>query len=75
MSTAQHMPTEAGLWMWRRFDFSKYPLLSICRPLIPVLVTETPAAGRLCRELRMGGSAHCGLAPWSGQWEKVREAE
>lgn len=36
-----------------------------------VLVTETPAAGRLCRELGMGGSIHCGLAPWSGQWRRV----
>lgn len=36
-----------------------------------VLVTETPGAGRICRELRMGGHALCGLAQWSGRWRKA----
>ena len=36
-----------------------------------VTVTETPSSGRMCRELKMGGSIHCGLNPWSGQWEKA----
>jgi len=38
-----------------------------------VIVTETPGAGRLCRELRMGGSAIVGFDPWSGLWKKVEK--
>ena len=33
-----------------------------------VQVTETAAAGRLCRELRMGGSQQCGFSDWRGTW-------
>ncbi len=36
-----------------------------------VLVEETVAAGRLCKETRMGGSSHCGLMPWAGYWQKL----
>jgi len=40
-------------------------------PVVRVLVTETPGAGRMCRELRMGGSALVGFAPWSGEWRRA----
>lgn len=36
-----------------------------------VTVTENPVSGRMCRELQMGGSVHCGLEPWSGQWRRA----
>ena len=43
----------------------------INRTLNIVLVEETIAAGRLCKETRMGGSLHCGLMPWAGHWQKL----
>jgi hypothetical protein len=73
-------PTSAGKWEWRRvFSFKVHPIFqphifptdTLIGEWHPVLITETPAAGRLCRELNMGGSIHCGLAPWSGQWRKA----
>jgi hypothetical protein len=69
------MPTSAGEW------FFTGPLLIFGTPKWGwyerifdhcVTVTENPTSGRLCRELGMGGSIHCGLAPWSGQWRKVQ---
>lgn len=51
-------PTQAGRWI-------------CCLPgRVPavVQVTETAAAGRLCRELRMGGSQQCGFSDWRGTW-------
>lgn len=35
---------------------------------VKVLVTESPASGRMCKELKMGGSALCGFENWSGFW-------
>lgn len=40
-----------------------------------VVVEETSAAGRLCKELKMGGSAHCGLKPWDGLWYHLSQDE
>lgn len=40
-------------------------------PII-VKVEEGLASGRYCRELKMGGSAQCGLKEWSGIW-KLRQ--
>lgn len=40
-----------------------------------VLVEEAVASGRFCRELRQGGSALCGLAPWSGFWMKQTQSD
>lgn len=52
------MPDRAGVWIWKG-SHTRYRR---------VLVTENPASGRMCRELGMGGSAQCGLRPWSGVW-------
>lgn len=53
-------PTRAGWWLWSDGE----------TPYRRVLVTETPASGRMCAELKQGGSAMCGLAAWSGFWVK-----
>ena len=51
-------PTSAGLWYSLERDRD-------------VLVEETVAAGRYCRELRQGGSQQCGFQPWSGLWRYI----
>lgn len=54
-------PTTAGIWFYKAAD----------QPEIRVEVTETLAAGRLCKELKMGGSSQCpGYVPWSGFWRQ-----
>lgn len=73
------MPDKAGEWEW-------LPPITMGRHLFTTLlfsekitalgwnrvaVTETPTGGRMCKELRMGGSAMCGFAPWSGSWRRV----
>lgn len=74
------MPDCSGEWEWHpHFDspghtfvtWHNRPFRYIGAFWLPVLVTETPASGRLCRELKMGGSALVGFAPWSGSWRKV----
>ena len=36
-----------------------------------VQVTETPASGRACKHLKMGGSAACGWKAWEGSWTSL----
>lgn len=83
-------PKSGGLHFWRGGTWgtvtpkgSKEP--SPCFfPLFPtlarrVMVDDTPAAGRLCRELRQGGSAMVRapdgspFSEWSGCWFKINE--
>lgn len=65
-------PTHAGEWEWRPKCLF-YAGVTYDGLWMSVLVTETPAAGRLCAELRMGGSAQCGLPDWSGEWREFKE--
>ncbi len=69
-------PTSAGEWLWKPEgqNAPEQALIAyFCssETFIPVLVTETPSAGRIYQELRMGGHALCGFKPWSGIWRKA----
>jgi len=73
--TTDH-PTSAGQWEYTRpvmvtitgGDVTTRKTHQVTKR---VTVTETSGAGRLCRELQMGGHALCGFKPWSGQWRKA----
>lgn len=72
-TTIARRPLWAGTWTWiegqwiNDEDFEA--VVEIGRlGLKDVSVTETPSAGRMCRELRMGGCAQTGFASWSGMW-------
>jgi len=77
--TTDH-PTSAGQWEYTREIVVEIRMIGEFRNRIDrhklrftksVTVTETSGAGRLCRELQMGGHALCGFKPWSGQWRKA----
>lgn len=60
LNTALDKPSHAGVWFWRATPLSY---------MDQVTVEETHAAGRFCRDLRMGGSAQCpGYRDWAGLW-------
>ncbi len=63
-SPSQSQPYEAGKWWFRASPAESARL---------VIVEETVAAGRFCRELRQGGSRQVGFAPWSGIWKRANQ--
>ncbi len=64
-------PDSAGWWFWE--PHRPTSILDGCLSLGGlVTVTENPSSGRMCLDLGMGGSIHCGLKPWSGRWRKVK---
>jgi len=52
-------PTGCGSW-WHRSAPE--------HPWRKVHVTETVSGGRICRELKMGGSSQTPFQEWSGHW-------
>lgn len=62
-------PDKAGNWLFTEFwpenEDEPQPVAKL------VVVDETLSAGRLCKELQMGGHAQCGFDDWSGMWLHV----
>lgn len=63
MANVLSSPSQAGVW-W----YSPVGEIGTWRE---VVVVETAASGRYCRELKMGGHAQLGYAHWSGYWAKA----
>lgn len=79
MSPSFPCPDCAGEWEWIPDDINPKMMANLKKMAKSiglsvwwtVTVTENPTSGRMCKELRMGGSALCGFADWSGEWRKV----